>query len=75
MYSGACTIYHRSLMLEPCRFGWDPSRTEEHQSLFEALSASGWKHYLLQAPELADHRMKRLPSTRDLAQQLFGGKS
>lgn len=60
--SGACTLYPREALAR--RFYWDPRYREEHQAYFDELRAIGFRHWLLQAPELVEHRMKREPDPR-----------
>jgi hypothetical protein len=65
--AGACTLYPRSVLAR--RFRWDPRYTEEHQALFDDLRELGFRHYLIRAPELAEHRRDRWPSGFDLLRQ------
>ena len=70
---GACTLYPREVLR--FRFHWQPGFDEEHQSLFDQCKATGWRHYLIRDPKLADHRMKRDPSIEDAMARLKAEKA
>lgn len=55
--SGACSLYTRSALHRRCR--WDPRYDEEHEGWYDDLTEMGFRHWLLVAPGLADHRMQR----------------
>ncbi len=54
---GACTLYPREVLHR--RFSWDPRYGDEQDALFDELAELGFRHWLLQRPELAEHRMIR----------------